>query len=527
MLDKTQDSGIVVKLVEKLRQVILIYQVGTGRCRDWPRLTCLSQASQQQSIHDLITKLQQMDIYGQNCALIVSRYTYPLQTLEINPMSLHRIPVRLFLHLVGLCLLLRIADLGVLRSMKRVDGVGFNHRGRRGCLKGTRVTLLEEIDRWFKDGEQPIFWLNGLAGSGKSAIAQTVAERCFANGTLGASFFCSSGANLKGQDKFNTIFPSLAYQLAYQYPDFRSTLVPHLRFNPGIEYESLSRQVEKLIVEPLQSANIKIVIVIDALDEYKNEGPSSEILLALGSIIQSAPKTKFFITSRPEPQISHGFSCLKHSTLALHSIALDVINNDIRVFLRHGLSAELAAKKSSRFAPEELENWPTDSQLDLLCDRAAGHFAYAAATVKFLNHLFLSPKERYAIIERSPKDTIHEGRVEEVHKGLSLDSLCTSILQTSFAQNETADDATVRSVLAAAALFTPPVLPSVISKTVQLRVEEVMRILEPIYALLELSEDPDHPVRPFHQLFSDCLADPERCSDQRFLVPREAIDPSS
>ena len=85
----------------------------------------------------------------------------------------------------------------------------------------------------------------------------------------------------------------------------------------------------------------------------------------------------------------------------------------------------------------------------------------------------------------------------------------------------------MRSVLAAAALFTPPVLPSVISKTVQLRVEEVMRILEPIYALLELSEDPDHPVRPFHQLFSDCLADPERCSDQRFLVPREAIDPSS
>jgi len=417
--------------------------------------------------------------------------------------------------------------------MKRARGAGFNHRDRRGCLKGTRVTLLDEIDQWARDGSRlPIFWLNGLAGSGKSTIARTVAERCFANGTLGASFFfCSSDANLKNHDDPGTIFPTLAFQLAHKYPGFRSALVPRLRSNPDIVYESLGSQAKKLIIGPLQSANIETVIVIDALDECKDKGSSegslSKILLALKNIVRAAPKAGLFITSRPDARIKRGFSRLNHKIFALHDIASDVINNDIRVFLQHELSELTTEKELFELAPEELGNWPTDNQLELLRDRAAGHFAYAVATVKFLDHTIWAPSEQYAIIERSPEDTIHEGQVEGVHRRLSLDSLCTSIFQTSFAKNRAADDATVRSVLAAAALFTPPFSPSAIPKTVQLKMNEVMRILEPIHALLELREDPDQPVRPFHKLFSDCLADPGRCSDQRFLVPRNAVGSSS
>jgi adenylylsulfate kinase-like enzyme len=39
--------------------------------------------------------------------------------------------------------------------------------------------------------EQRVFWPNGLAGTGKSIVAQTFAEMMFAGGKLGASFFCS------------------------------------------------------------------------------------------------------------------------------------------------------------------------------------------------------------------------------------------------------------------------------------------------------------------------------------------------
>ncbi|KAF9645834.1 hypothetical protein BDM02DRAFT_3069602, partial [Thelephora ganbajun] len=55
------------------------------------------------------------------------------------------------------------------------------------CLKGTRGTVLDEIEAWTRDFDKPsVYWLNGLAGTGKSTIAQTIAERIFADGRLGA-----------------------------------------------------------------------------------------------------------------------------------------------------------------------------------------------------------------------------------------------------------------------------------------------------------------------------------------------------
>ena len=321
------------------------------------------------------------------------------------------------------------------------------------------------------------------------------------------------------------VFPTLAFQLAQKYTNIRSTLVRHLRHNPDIAHESLESQAEKLIIEPLQSADISMVIVIDALDECKDKESSSTIVSVLGSIVTQVPKIKFFITSRPEPLIKGGFHHLEHIShiSALHDIEPQLIDNDIRLFLKHKLS-ELATKKG-------LDNWPTPAQLDLLCTRAAGLFAYAVATVTFLGRTVRMPNNRFAVIERSPDDTVHEGKVEGVHGGLSLDSLCTSIFQVSFAGNSAEDDDMVRSVLAAAALFTPPCSPSAIPETVRAQtsevmdVKEVMQILESIHSLLELRDDPDHPVRPFHKLLSDCLTNPKRCSDQRFLIPKGCLMP--
>ena len=53
-------------------------------------------------------------------------------------------------------------------------------------MRGTRKGVLQEIECWVTgELEQRIFWLNGLAGTGKSTIAQTFAEKMFANGRLG------------------------------------------------------------------------------------------------------------------------------------------------------------------------------------------------------------------------------------------------------------------------------------------------------------------------------------------------------
>ena len=85
-----------------------------------------------------------------------------------------------------------IAEATILNNFYSAKGAEYQHGSRKGCLKGTRGAILEKIELWARDsGSSPVYWLNGLAGTGKSTIAQTIAERMFANGQLGASFFCS------------------------------------------------------------------------------------------------------------------------------------------------------------------------------------------------------------------------------------------------------------------------------------------------------------------------------------------------
>ena len=286
----------------------------------------------------------------------------------------------------------------MLNSYHRARKAGYSHGDRRGCLRGTRETILEEIESWTKDfNSSPVFWLNGLAGTGKSTIAQTIAERVFAEGRLGASFFCSR--DFEDRSDLQFIFPTLAFQLAHKYPNFRSHLIHLLQSNPDVVDELLYSQMEKLIVEPLQLVDVPTVIVIDALDECKDDQPASAILSVLGRFVEQIPKVKFFITGRPEPRIKTGFRLplLVDATnvFVLHDVHPSLINSDIRLFLKHELS-ELAQR-------HRLGEWPSDDHINLLCHRAAGLFVYAVATVKFLDSSTHLPKRRLDVILRLPE----------------------------------------------------------------------------------------------------------------------------
>ena len=177
----------------------------------------------------------------------------------------------------------------VLSNFRSAKGAEFGDGERKGCLKGTRGAVLSTIELWARDfNENPVYWLNGLAGTGKSTIAKTIAERLFADGKLGASFFCSR--DFEDRRNFHFIFPTLATQLARSYPGFRSILVPLIQANPNIAYKSLYNQMEQLIVQPLNKSNISTVIVIDALDECEDEESASAILSVLGRLLSEIPK---------------------------------------------------------------------------------------------------------------------------------------------------------------------------------------------------------------------------------------------
>jgi len=360
----------------------------------------------------------------------------------------------------------------------------------------------------------PVYWLNGLAGTGKSTIAQTIAERLFVDGRLGASFFCSR--DFEDHRDLRYILPTLAIQLAYRHPEFRSTLVPLLRSNPGIVHESLYNQMETLIVGPLSSSDISTVIVIDALDECVDEDPQSAILSVMGRLVEGIPNVKFLITGRPEPRIQSGFrlGLLRPLTdvFVLHEVEPSVVNADIRLFLERGLH-DLAKRQGI-----EQEGWPTDEHIDLLCERAAGLFVYAAATLKFLDHSFTPPNEQLDIIVGAPGSTTYEGKAK-LRPGTTLDLLYLSCFQNAFNRTSTGDDEKVRLVIGAVILATNPLPPSAIAALVNFGKQQVMNLLRLIQSLLKLSEDPDSPVLPFHKSFPDFILDIHRCSDQRFHIP--------
>ena len=359
----------------------------------------------------------------------------------------------------------------------------------------------------------PVYWLNGLAGTGKSTIAQTIAERLFADGRLGASFFCSR--DFEDRRDLRYIFPTLAIQLAYGHQEFRSIIVPLLRTNPGIIYESLYNQMETLIVQPLGSSTTTTVIVIDALDECADEDPQSAILSVMGRLVEGIPNVKFLITGRPEPRIRSGFrlGLLRPLTevFVLHEVEPSVINVDIRRFLEHGLH-ELGRRQGI-----EQDCWPTDEHLDLLCERSAGLFVYAVATIRFLDHSFTPPNEQLDIILRAPGSTTHEGQAR-LQLGTTLYSLYLSTLQTAFNRTSTKDDEKVRLVLGAVILAVNPLPPSVIAALVNLGKKQVMNLLQLVQSLLKLPEDPDLPVLPFHKSFPDFITDPLRCPNERFHI---------
>ena len=401
--------------------------------------------------------------------------------------------------------------MAVLNNFRCAQAAEYRHGDRRGCLKGTRGAVLDEIEFWTRDFDKPpVYWLNGLAGTGKSTVAQTIAERTFADGQLGASFFCSR--DFLDRSNLQLIFPTLAVQLARRHPTFRSIFVPTVQSDPGIVDESLYNQMERLIVQPLRDSGISTVIVIDALDECKDDQPASAILSVLGQFVSEIPKVKFFLTGRPERRIREGFRLprLAKATdvFVLHDVEPSQVDSDIRLFFRHSFM-----ETADRWGG--LGDWPTKEQVDLLCERAAGLFVYAVATVKFVNHRSHDPREQLGRFLRLPDNIVYKGKAKS-NPNTTLDILYMSILQEAF--SEPGDAPRVRSVLSAVMLASNPLSPSTIAAFLDFDTQDVSHLLSLVHSLLILQDDTDHPVRPFHKSFPDFIVDPTRCTDPRFRV---------
>ena len=384
-----------------------------------------------------------------------------------------------------------------------------DHRSgdRQGCLGGTRVDVLQQLEDWLKNEQgQQVFWLNGLAGTGKSTIAQT-----FAEGKLGASFFCSQ--DFEDRSNLQAILPTIAFQLAYRYPLFREQLLQVLRANPGIGRGSLCPQMEILIVGPFQATQIPTLIIIDALDECKDKEPASALLSVLSRYVNKIPLVKFFITGRPEPRIRSGFrlvSLQPHTDIfRLHDVEPEVVDSDIKLFLKTQLTDITKNRSNCNFT----EEWPSQQDIDTLCRKAAGFFIYASTVVKFVVSQYDPPDERLALLISLPQDTSHEGKA-------GVDILYTQVLEQAFHSRDQDFYSHFKLVVGTILLIVNPLSITALSDllgscSTQSKISSTLRAL---HSLLRIPDNTEDPVHIFHKSFPDFLMDPERCTNPRFFV---------
>ncbi|KAG9080005.1 hypothetical protein FRC06_007195 [Ceratobasidium sp. 370] len=132
----------------------------------------------------------------------------------------------------------------------RYDAGGTKVR-RTECTLGTRAPLLDDLLEWANDEDgAKVYWMNGMAGTGKTTIACSLCHMLKRTNQLAASFFCSR--QLPGCRDISRIVPTLSYQLARSSSAFKDQLCQVLKEDPDICSVDVAKQFEMLISEPLR-----------------------------------------------------------------------------------------------------------------------------------------------------------------------------------------------------------------------------------------------------------------------------------
>jgi hypothetical protein len=390
-----------------------------------------------------------------------------------------------------------------------VQGALHDHTETPACLEGTRVDLLDSIAQWMSDptGKQ-LYWLTGVAGTGKTTVAQSVAGMAKKLDMLGATFLFSHAS--EDRRDYRRVIPTLAYQLARD-PRLRSGVVAAVNADKAIAMTSTSIQARHLLFDVLQRLSSSppscMLIVLDALDECNKDAQKmrgGDLIPVLVTGLRSVPFVKVFLTSRPEPSIEAMFMDNNlHSdtrTLALHR---DIEEATVRSDIDRYLHSEL--NKLRRRIPNH-PGFPPEADVRALVERANNLFIYARTTVEYISDPSGEPHKRLAaLIKATPGRT--EGQFGR------LDDLYSQILRTAHDASKHGNkmNANLRTVLVTLVLVQQQLPASGIAAIAGVNGSQCREYLRHISALLNYQHKLDELVRLMHLSFPDFLSDPLRC----------------
>jgi hypothetical protein len=380
------------------------------------------------------------------------------------------------------------------------------------CHPRTRIDLLRQIKYWADDRRgKCIFWLNGMAGTGKSTTSRTVAQTFADAGRLGASFFFKRGEGERGTA--SRFFTTIAAQLVRTVPAIIPYIGKAIDADPAISERLMKEQCERLILQPLSEIGrqsipmIKLVIVIDALDECERDGDIKNILHLL-SRIQSLDSihVRIFLTSRPELPIRLGFSKMStgvHQDVILQDIAKDTIKYDITSFLRTEFQRirddynHLHSEES--FLPQD---WPAEQNIKALSEMAVPLFIFAATVARFVGDPRWNPKKRLAEVLKSQLNS----------QASKLDKTYLPILDYLLADLSDPEKKDLvrefREVAGSIIVIAEPLGANPLARLLDIDKEPINCRLDSLHSVLNIPSSQDAPIRLLHLSFREFLLDP-------------------
>ncbi|KAF9545628.1 WD40 repeat-like protein [Agrocybe pediades] len=341
-----------------------------------------------------------------------------------------------------------------------------------------------------------MFWMNGMAGTGKTTILYSFCEWLEENKQLAGNFFCSR-ASTSCRD-LNNIVRSIAYQLTHYSRAFRSELCKILEEKEDAHRLNVGEQFKWILAKPLENSMDAItdgaVIVIDALDECGDVLATALFLKVLMSYATRLP-IKFLVASRPEPVI------LKHmqtsnfspSVLRLHDIEQSLVEADIKKYLQEELRTMVPA--------------PSSEVIDQLTRQSGKLFVYAATVARYVNpeHEVVNSKSRLDLILGISSSSASLQEQE-------LDRLYRSILSSAFDKTrlEERELKIAYLVLRTVICAIEPMTTCTMSMILALRQEDVASTLSRLQSVLHVQEGPSGLVSILHASFSNFLCNRDR-----------------
>ncbi|KZP19810.1 TPR-like protein [Athelia psychrophila] len=280
-----------------------------------------------------------------------------------------------------------------LDKLVRAEGASWNPD--LACLPGTRLNILSVIHAWSRSLDaQNVLWLKGVAGSGKSAIAHTVAQALCQDGLLASSFFFDR--NDASRNTSQHLFTTIARDIAARYPAIAADINTALENDPSLASASISRQFEAFIAGPLRRHPIDhpIVVVIDALDETLH-GDSDTTLLSIlrDKASDLPPQLRILVTSRPIWNVEQFLSGKDH--IKSHSIDINSVDNrqDISAYINAQLRGDAMCSKMG-------PNWPDEQLINDLELLAEGLFIWIATICSYLHSAYNPRKKLEALLSK-------------------------------------------------------------------------------------------------------------------------------